>query len=242
MKRLLKALEKAGLVELEGGAEATAPAEADTANADAAVTTEVLVPQTRRDPGPMASPDAAAGGDLAVAEARPFEAIYADHALAASPFPAERLLKVLDGLAALEPSARKTAVAALDAADDAWTIDDSVLDAERKVRILETYRGQVEEDTRGQLAQAKAQAEARDQQHQANVARIRQQIADLEGLLEREVARAAQETEQIHAQARACKDACARETARVDDEVARLRRIAEIFAAPAPAAATRPPH
>ena len=172
-------------------------------------------------------------------EARPFAEIYAEHNLPQSPFPAERLLRVLDGLNALEPSARKTAVVALDAADDAWTVDDSLLDAERKLRALDTYRTQVEQQTRSLLAETKAAAEAREQRQQDTVARIRQQIADLEGLLEREFARASQDQAELSATARASKEACARELARIDEEAAQLRRIAEIFAPqPAPSSHT----
>lgn len=236
MRRLLRALERAGLVEVDEGKPAL--------DEESGIGFE---PATDPEPEPATAPKLAPAPEVdgdrreppASVEARPFAEIYAEHNLPQSPFPAERLLRVLDGLNALEPSARKTAVVALDAADDAWTVDDSLLDAERKLRALDTYRTQVEQQTRSLLAETKAAAEAREQRQQDTVARIRQQIADLEGLLEREFARASQDQAELSAAARASKEACARELARIDEEAAQLRRIAEIFAPqPAPSSHT----
>ncbi len=231
MRRLLKALERAGLVEMGNAAqspEAGSGIGFEAATDPAADSPDLNSPS----PSPASQPTEGAVDPTdaeTLVEQRPFPDIYGEHALPASPFPAERLLRVLDGLGALEPAARKTAVVALDAADDAWTVDDSLLDAERKLRVLETYRSQVEQQTRALLHEAKSAAEAREQRQHDTVARIRQQIADLEGLLEREVARASQDQAEISAAARASKEACARELARIDHEMTQLRRIAEIF-------------
>lgn len=234
VRRLLRALERAGLVEMDDTGAGTLSA---SGIGHAREPEPDELPERRPEPDvtvpePPRAPAAAVGTADALIdaiEARPFEDIYAEHAVPVSPFPAERLLRVLDGLAALEPAARKTAVIALDAADDAWTVDDSLLDAERKLRVLSGYRDQVEQQTRALLSEAKAASEAREQRQQDAVARIRQQIADLEGLLEREVARASEDQAEIKAGARETKDACARELARVDEEITQLRRIAEIF-------------
>ncbi len=240
MKRLLKALERAGLVEMDNGAQAPEPA-ADAPPPPAAPPRKS--PTARHASAQTAPVESTPSGEAAPAaaadfEQRPFADIYSEHKVAESPFPAERLLRVLDGLNALEPAARKTAVLALDSADDSWTVDDSLLDAERKIKVLQTWRAGVEEQTRVHLAEAKAMSEERAQRHQESVQRIRQQMADLEGLLEREVARATQDDADIRAAARAAREACARETARIEGEIASLERIATIFlpvaAAPAP--------
>lgn len=228
MSRFLRALEKVGLVESEGrerAADAVPPAEMpeSTPAAQAATVAE---------PDPVALPSGP------IQEQRAFEAIYAEAHVAPGPFPAEKLLKILDGLAALEPASRKAAVLALDAADDSWQLDDALLDAERKLKALEGAKRQVEGQARAELERAKAEIEAREQRQQEAVARIRQQIADLEALLEREVARATEEKAALQEAARSAKDACAREIARCDGEATRLRRVAEIFAI-APAASPR---
>lgn len=226
MSRFLRALEKVGLVERE--AQAAEPAYVEPAG-------DVPPP----DPAPTAAAEPAlpvASGPIQ--EQRAFDEIYAAGSVGASPFPAEKLLKILEGLAALEPAARRAAVTALDAADDAWTIDDALLDAERKIRALGEARKQIEEQARAALEESRAAVEAREQKQQDAVARIRQQIADLEGLLEREVARATEEKAALHDAARAAKDACTREVTRLDAEAHRLRRLAEVFA-PGPAGPSR---
>lgn len=250
MKNLLKALERVGLVELEepspGQGPATDPApEVVLRPAAPAPAPRPAAPTPRTEPrpearvGPAATdsgpalPDGAAPTLAASEEGRPFEAIYQEQGLPASPFPAERLLKVLDGLAALDPPARRTAVQALDAADDSWAIEDSLLDAERKTRALMSFRAQVEERTRGRLAEAKALSEERERTHAEAVARIRQQIADLEGLLARESERAATDQAELQALAREAKALCARELLRIDQEIERLGRIRAMFG-PAP--------
>ena len=221
----MRALEKVGLVEAERQAEAESPA-ADPPYAAAAT----VDADARGADSPQAIPPAPAGP---IQEQRAFEDIYAAGSVAPSPFPAEKLLKIFEGLAALEPSARKAAVTALDAADDAWTVDDALLDAERKVKALDLARRQIEEQARVALDEARAAVEAREQKQQDAVSRIRQQIADLEGLLEREVTRATEEKAALHDAARAAKDACTRECTRLDAEAHRLRRLADVFAPPA---------
>jgi hypothetical protein len=243
VKRLLKALERAGLVEMQGKpAEALPmpePAPAPVAPPAPAREAPVRPAVSRREPStdqpPAASADAPPGATASF-ELRPFDEIYAAAKVPESPFPAERLMRVLDGLNALEPAARKTAVLALDAADDAWTVEDTLLDAERKIHVLEATRADVEEQTRRSLEEARALVQEREKNQEASVARIRQQIADLEGLLEREVARATQDVADVKAAARSSKEACTRETARIDAEIGKLKRIAEIFRPVAPPA------
>lgn len=228
----MRALQKAGLVEMD-----------ESAQRAEAVATEVAVespPQVVMDqtPEPVATAPVPPAVEGPIAEQRPFEDIYAEQSVQASVFPAEKLLKILDGLAALDPAARNAAVHALDAADDAWTVDDALLDAERKTRALAAARSQLEQQARAGLEQARAAVTERDQRQQDAVGRIRSQIADLEGLLEREVTRATEEKSALENAARATKDACLREVARLDAETARLKRLAATFggtsAAPTP--------
>ena len=217
MSKLLRVLEKVGLLEADGAEPAAVPGVAPDAVADPLAATE---------PTPEPAPVAALGE---LVEQRPFEQIYAEQSLASVPFTAEKLLRVLDGLAALDPAARKAAVQALDAADDTWSIDDVLLDAERKTRALDVAKRGLEQHARTILQGAREAVEARELRQQEAVTRIRQQIGDLEALLEREVARATEEKSQLDAEARATKDACQREIARIDLEAARLTRIAAIF-------------
>ena len=118
----MRALQKAGLVELDESAEPVPvepPAETET--------TPQVVMDHAAEPVAAASAPAIAVPAGPIAEQRPFDEIYAEQSVAAAAFTAEKLLKILDGLAALDPAARIAAVRALDAADDAWTVDDALL-------------------------------------------------------------------------------------------------------------------
>lgn len=237
----MRALQKAGLVEIDerAGADGEEAVVESISPGD-----EQVVFEPASEPAPDLAPELTAepvATLVEIVEQRPFEQIYAEQSVPASAFPAEKLAKILDGLAALDPAARIAAVRALDAADDAWTIDDALLDAERKTRALGAARSQLEQHARAGLEQARRDVAERDQRQQEAVGRIRSQIADLESLLEREVARATEEKGALENAARATKDACLREVARLDAESERLRRLAATFGG-APAAAPARPH
>ncbi len=234
----MRVLQKAGLVQLEEGDTPAEPSPESVRHgvdagigpgSDGALEQSDAGPDTGPARGPAANtaaPDATTG----IAEQRPFEDIYASQSVAASPFTAEKLLRILDGLAALDPPARKAAVLALDAADDAWSIDDALLDAQHKSKALRSAKLQLEDQARAALASAKAQIEEQERRQQGTVATIRKQIAELEALLEREVTRATEAKVALGNMATGAKEACLRETARLDVEIVRLSRIAEVFA------------
>ncbi len=172
MGKLLRVLEKVGLVESESAPPMAAdPAAEPVIASQAPVAAEPVPDGTPVEAAPLPSGE------------RPFDQIYAEQALPAVPFSAEKLLRVLDGLAALDPGARKAAVQALDAADDAWAIDDVLGDAERKKRALEIARRGLEQQARLALESAREAIAAREARQQEATTRIRQQIADLAGEL-----------------------------------------------------------
>lgn len=222
MSKFMRALQKAGLVELDEPP-AASMSEPEVVPAEVAPPAE---PEPLAPSAPLAE----------LTEQKPFDQLYAEMGIATTVFSAEKLLKIFDGLGALDPASRKTAVLALDAADDSWSIEDAQLDAERKVRALGQARSQIEDHARAALEKAKQEVEARDARQQEAVSRVRSQIADLEALLEREVTRATEEKAALHAQARSTKEACLREVARLDAEATRLKTIAQIFGGTAPPA------
>lgn len=227
LSRFMRALQKAGLVEVdEDAAPTTTEASAEPSESVAHIVMD-HASEPAAEPLSPAAPVGEATGPIA--EQRPFDDIYAEHSVQAAMFAAEKLLKILDGLAALDPGSRIAAVRALDAADDAWTIDDALLDAERKTRALGAARAQLEQQARAALEQARRDVAERDQRQQEAVSRIRAQIADLEALLEREVTRATEEKSAFENSARATKEACLREVARLDAEADRLKRLAATF-------------
>ena len=161
-----------------------------------------LLRETTDEPGQDSAADAAADAgsspddSAAPSDAAPgmsLDQIYAAGGVPASPYPAERLLRLLAGLKVMDPATRHQAIAAMDAADDSWTIADPITDATLKVSALEGHSktlrasiAQYEMATRDSIAQAR-------QRQDSSAAEIRRQISDLEALLAREIARAEQE-------------------------------------------------
>lgn len=164
-----------------------------------------------------------------VQESVPFTDIYNQAGLQATPFPAEKLLKLIDGLRVMDAATRKTAILAMDAADDAWTIDDAVLDAQRKINALNGYQQdlldqvqQQEQETQKQVAALKARQEVVTQE-------IRKQIADLETLLERKVADGGRDLALLETELQSSRDMARRESQRMDAEKNRLQEILSQF-------------
>lgn len=184
------------------------------------------------DPAPMASPAVTDAGSGEIQEEVPFEAIYRQAGLPASPFPAEKLLRLLDGLRSMDNVTRKAAVMAMDAADENWSIADPVQDAKLKIDALSAYR----QGLARQLEVSAQQAGDRiaDDKHalETTVAGIRAQIAQLEQLLEREITRSAQEIAAIEGGQRAAREAVAREQRRLDQEIERLSEIPAGYSEP----------
>jgi len=219
----LKVLQKAGLVELED----------DSVQVEEAAGRTNLVAEPMAPPAP--APEVLPVAACAIEEQRSFEALYHEQGVPASPFPAEKLLKLLDGLRAMDAVVRKAAIQAMDAADDAWTVDDAVLDAQRKIGALQQAQAYLVQQTQSAQAHAQEQLKHREQQHLAAIEAVKRQIAELEGLREREVEKATADRAAIQAQAKAVEDASARETARLAGELARLLQIIETFGTTSPA-------
>ncbi|MEF8721130.1 MAG: methyl-accepting chemotaxis protein [Candidatus Accumulibacter delftensis] len=242
MKGILNFLARANLIELSDD-ERLAAAEAEQAAADTqsyaaepASAADTPVETGDASPPELATVGAPAEQLAGRQEGIPLPDIYAAAAVPASPYAAEKLLRLLDGLRAMDAGTRHAAVLAMDAADDNWQIVDCVRDAQFKISALGAYKEQLT----GQLQNGEQQAaEVIDQiklsLDKSSVA-IRQQITELEQLLEREVTRAAQETTRVEAGLRAARESSTRETRRMDAEIERLREIPNNFKAPDSAA------
>ena len=236
MKGILNFLARAKLVELSED-ERLAATEAETHTAGASAVAEAdaapgRMPQESVDVSPVAPRAVAAtpSDPLAgEAEGIALADIFAAAGVPDSPYPAEKLLRLLDGLRAMDAGTRKAAVLAMDAADDNWQIGDCIADADRKISALDAYKQQLNAQLQDREQQS---AEVVNQIKLAldnSTAAIRKQIAELEQLLEREVTRAAQETTSVEAGLRAARESTAREARRMDAEIERLREIPTSF-------------
>jgi hypothetical protein len=244
----LKALAKVGLVELdereqarlqtteEGSAVDDAALDRILARADGSAHDEGAIAGAPTRAAPRIDAQAAADtlASAEIAEGRPFDDLYREAAITASPFPAEKLLRLLDGLRAMDPATRKTAVTAMDAADETWAIEDAVLDAQRKMRALADVKTRLARQVAAAETTARTETEEQDRYQERAVASIRQQIAQLEKLMETEIGKVAEHKAAAHARLQATRDACARETARCEAETRRLQEIPHTFAPQGP--------
>ena len=253
MGKFLRTLAKVGLVELDEPEERPAEPEAaappadqvDMAELDRIIASAGGGAEAPAQAGaswqtgapPPGSSAQAGAGSAAIREGRSFDEIYTMASVATSSFPAEKMLRVLDGLKAMDPATRKAAVMAMDLADDEWSVEDSVLDAQRKMRALQSAAAALAERLSQEATRVAAELQARESYQQQATESIRKQIAELEVLLQQEIQKVAEEKSAIEAGLRAAREACERETARYRQELSRLQEILVIFAAsgsPAP--------
>lgn len=226
MKGVMSFLEKAGLVSLEPEAVGSAnppPGESPSASSEPAA--EIPAPGGQ---ATAASPAAAPmpGGSLDLAQ------IYASAGVPASVYPAERLLRVLDGLAAMDVHTRHLTIRAIDEADESWTIDDPVRDAAAKIAALDQHRAQIETALKEVESQTAARAEASRNKLDQVVGEVRRQMAELDALIQREQARAAQEQATLEANLNLARELTARELAELEQQRTRLSTLTSQFGQP----------
>lgn len=166
---------------------------------------------------------------LEITEGKALEEIYTESGLIQPTFTAEKLLKLIDGLRSMDAITRKTAIVAMDKADDSWNIDNCITDAASKINILTNYKknlvgilGIEEKNSIKTISDIQKKLEE-------TITEIKTQIKELEHLLEREISKITQMTTNIEAGIRTMKETSARETRRIDSEIEKLSEITAVF-------------
>jgi hypothetical protein len=220
---MLDFLEKAGLVKRD----------------DPAVTAEIdITPTVSPDASPPASATAlppvpaSTGSATSVATSLNLDDIYAAHGVSPALYPAERLLRLVDGLSAMDEATRLMAIKAMDAADESWTIDDPLADADAKVKALKAHGQAIAANLQLLEQETQAHLDALTKRQDKVVGDIRQQIAELEGLVARELNRTAQETATQEANLKAAREQIARDLADVAQVSQRLQSLYNQFGTP----------
>lgn len=249
MGSFLKALSKVGLVELEGEDLArleekqrrrearkgkSDPDDLDEILADAKGLMAEVDGKAAAGAQPAAAPKASPKpapprSTVAVGEGRPFEELYAEAQVPPSPYPAEKLLRLLDGLKAMQPAVRKTAVLAMDEADEAWTVADAIVDAQRKTQVLQAAQQRLARSVAAAEQKAEADLEAQEKYRTEASSTIRQQITELETLLEEELKKVSEEKAAIGSRLDEQRKSAARESHRLEGECQRLAQVPEVF-------------
>lgn len=214
MKGVMGFLEKAGLVRMDAP-----PAEASP------------------DPVPAPVPELAVrtpvvDGTASVAVPLKLDEIYAQAGVPVSQYPAERLLRLMDGLSAMDANTRLMAVKAMDAADESWTIEDPLADAQAKAQALAMHAELLALNLQALERDTQARIEAVTARREKVVADIRQQMSELDALMAREVARAAQDIAGQEAQLQAAREHAAGQQASLSQLAQQLHNLSAQFGAP----------
>ena len=221
MKGLLDLFERAGLVKQD------AASTLDEQEARGNQTDIPALNDTASLP-PAAAEVKAGGAPLNLGE------IYANEGVPPSVYPAERLLRLLDGLSSMEEPVRRTAIAAMDAADESWSIADPVADAGAKINALSTHAQRLQESLQALEAETQARVSEVNTRAEQAVGAIRKQIADLEALVAREQERAAKETAEFEGTLSAAKAQTTLELTEIQKTREQLQRLANEYGVAAP--------
>ena len=185
MSKWLKALEKMGLVQLEEG-DVASPLPEIEERGDLELENSEAYTDLQNEPAtqePILEEEVNVETPFKVRE---IAQIYRDASIASSPYPIERMIKLLEGLKAMPSHMRFQVIKAMDVADDSWTIEDSILDGQRKKRAIEQERNRIVlelEQRKAWFAEQKKSLK----QHLADAhAEIQAQITELEKLLHEE--------------------------------------------------------
>lgn len=188
------------------------------------------------DPAPAAA-DQTAPGDASgyeIPEGVAFDTIYRDAQVPETAFPIERLQKLIDGLRQLDPTTQKAAVLAMDAADESWTIEDVLKDAQRKTDALHAYS----ESTTAKLADIEKAIESdiatMNSAKDSAIADLRAQIAQLQQKLEATTGQHASDISTLAARKASAQQAAERERQRVNERITGINNLIHPFLSSTP--------
>lgn len=168
-----------------------------------------------------------------VEEGLDFAEIYARHGVSEAGFPVERLLKLVEGLRTLDPTTRRAAITAMDVADETWSMEQVLADADAKVAALRAQQRAQQTVADTLVAENAQRIQALEAERDGRVADLRQQIAALEAQIQDAVGSSAAEVAKLHAESESNKAALQRETQRIDAHILNLADLAAQFRGPA---------
>ena len=172
---------------------------------------------------PQALPVSVAGDSINLDE------IYSGEGVGPSAYPAERLLRLIDGLKAMDEPTRKMAIAAMDAADESWSINDPLSDAAAKVQALTRYAERLQQSLRQVESETQIRLDAVAARREQVVGDILKQIADLEALASREKERAERESAEQQTSLKAMQDQTAAQIAQLNATIQQFQALTVQF-------------
>ena len=221
MATLKKILEAARLIE-RSDAETSAPAPAGDADIDA-----IIRRAAEAETAPSAREDAPEA--IGVGEGLTFADIYLRQNVSEAQFPVERLLKLVEGLRALDPTTRRAAIMAMDIADETWSMDQVLADADAKVAALRGHQRQMQGAADGIVQANRERVAALESSRDGRLAELRQQIAALEAQIQDVVGTTAADVAKLQSESESNKAALLRETQRIDAHILNVEELVAQF-------------
>lgn len=166
---------------------------------------------------------------LGVEEGLSFVDIYARQSVAEAGFPVERLLKLVEGLRALDPTTRRAAIMAMDVADETWSMEQVLADADAKVAALRGHQRQMQGAANGVVQANRERVAALESSRDGRLAELRQQISALEAQIQDAIGSTAADVAKLQSESESNKAALLRETQRIDAHILNLEELAAQF-------------
>ena len=161
-----------------------------------------------------------------------FDQVYKQASVPSSNYSAEKLIRLLDGLKAMDANTRKVAIAAMDAADETWTIQDPIDDAQQKIGALQSFQLAIA----NRVAVAEKQNSEKIQSINTRVEQatqeIKTQIKQLEELLNREMTKAQEDIAAANTHLRNTQIQAQQQVVEIDEEIAKFSEVIAAFASP----------
>ncbi len=240
MASLKKILEAARLIERTEAPERDSNQRDASSTGDADI--DAIIRRAAQAEAPPPLPDAdesASGGSdagasdvVGVEEGLTFADIYGRQGVAEAQFPVERLLKLVDGLRALDPTTRRAAITAMDVADETWSMDDVLADADAKMAALRGHQRHMQGAADGVVQANRERVAALESSRDGRLAELRQQIAALEAQIQDAVGSTAADVAKLQSESESNKAALLRETQRIDAHILNLEELVAQFRPP----------
>lgn len=235
MASLKKILEAARLIE-RTDAPVSDAGPAEDADIDAiirrAAQAEAAAATPARDDATVEGADVGGSDVVGVEEGLTFVDIYGRQGVTEAQFPVERLLKLVDGLRALDPTTRRAAITAMDVADETWSMDDVLADADAKMAALRGHQRQMQGAADGVVQANRERVAALESSRDGRLTELRQQIAALEAQIQDAVGSTAADVAKLQSESESNKAALLRETQRIDAHILNLEELVAQFRQP----------
>jgi len=166
---------------------------------------------------------------VAIEEGLDFADIYARQGVAVAPFPVERLMKLVEGLRTLDPTTRRAAITAMDVADETWSMDHVLGDADAKVLALRGHQQALKAIAENIAQSNRERIATLETDRDGAVSALREQIAALEAQIQDAVGSTAAEVAKLQSQSESAKAALQRETLRIDATILNLEELVAQF-------------